>query len=87
MELNRRGISDKEYHELRRFAWLTAGWLNYEKMLWDWCSLDVTDIYRAIEWQYSDGWISKNERDRRRLFADRYATGQDSNVESSPTAQ
>ncbi len=38
MELNRRGISDEEYQELRRFAWLTAGWLNYEKMLWDWCS-------------------------------------------------
>jgi hypothetical protein len=80
---------------MRRFAWLTAGWLNYEKMLWDWCSLDGKDVYRAIEWQYSDGWISKADRDRKREFADRYASlvekshalvsaaGPDSNGESS----
>ena len=74
IELSRRGISDEEYQEMRRFAWLTAGWLNFEKMLWDWCSLDGRDIYRAIEWQFSDGWISMTERDRRRRFADRYAS-------------
>ena len=64
MELRLRGISDDEIDEMRRFAWLTAGWLNFEKMLWDWCSLDERDIYRAIEWQYSDGWISTTERVR-----------------------
>ena len=74
LELNRRGISDTEYHELRRFAWLTAGWLNFEKMLWDWCRLDGRDVYRAIEWQFSDGWISKADREHRLAFADRYAT-------------
>ena len=99
IELSRRGISEKEYQEMRRFAWLTAGWLNFEKMLWDWCSLDGSDIYRAIEWQFSDGWISKNERDRRRKFTDRYANvaeqshalepaaGPGSNGTSSPPAQ
>ena len=71
-ELHRRGIGDAEITEMRRFAWLTAGWLNFERGLWDWCSLDVRDIYRAIEWQYSDGYISADERDRRTEFAKRY---------------
>lgn len=71
-ELRRRGISDAELVEMRRFAWLTAGWLNYEMMLWDWCQLDENDICRAIEWQFSDGWISKAEKDRRVEYAKRY---------------
>ena len=71
-ELRRRGIADAELVEMRRFAWLTAGWLNYEMMLWDWCRLDEKDIYRAIEWQFADGWISGAERDRRVAFAKRY---------------
>jgi hypothetical protein len=71
-ELRRRGIRDTEYIEMRRFAWLTAGWLNFEKMLWDWCSLNEDDIYRAIEWQYSEGWISGAERDRCIEFTKRY---------------
>jgi len=71
-ELRRRGISDAEYAEMRRFAWLTAGWLNFEKMLWEWCSLTEQDIYRAIEWQFTDGWIVHAERDRLIEFAKRY---------------
>jgi hypothetical protein len=71
-ELRRRGISDNEYGELRRFAWLTAGWLNYEKMLWDWCSLDEDAIRRAIERQFKEGWISLDEHDRRLEFAGKY---------------
>jgi hypothetical protein len=46
-ELRKRGITDAEFTEMRRFAWLTAGWLNFEMMLWDWCGLDQQDIYRA----------------------------------------
>ena len=64
-ELHRRGITDAEILEMRRFAWLTAGWLNFECMVWDWCNLDERDIYLAIEWQYKNGYISANERDRR----------------------
>jgi hypothetical protein len=71
-ELSSRGISDAEFAEMRRFAWLTVGWLNFEKMLWDWCSLDESDIYRALDWQYTEGWISRSERDRRIEFAKRY---------------
>jgi hypothetical protein len=71
-ELRRRGIADDEYAELRRFAWLTAGWLNYEKMLWDWHNLDEHDLQRAIEWQFSEGWIARDERDRRLAFVAKY---------------
>ena len=71
-ELRRRGIDDVEYMAMRRFAWLTAGWLNFEMMLWDWCGLDEQDIYRAIDWQFTDGWISADERDRRKEYARRY---------------
>jgi hypothetical protein len=71
-ELRRRRVSDAEIQEMRRFAWLTAGWLNFEKMLWDWRSLDEKDILTAIEWQYSSGLISSEERDRQVSFAERY---------------
>jgi hypothetical protein len=32
-ELFRRGISSQELADMRLFAWQTAGWLNFEKML------------------------------------------------------
>lgn len=73
-ELQRRGITDDEYENMRRLAWLTAGWLNYEKMLWDWHHLDEHDVKRAIEWQFKEGWISQTEHDRRLDFAERYRT-------------
>jgi len=44
---------------MRHFAWLTAGWLNFEKALWEWCNLDEGDIRRAIEWQRKDGLIDE----------------------------
>ena len=50
-ELLRRHISISELEEMRVFAWETAGWFNFEKMVWDWCSLDEEDIQKAIEWQ------------------------------------
>ena len=71
-ELRRRGLHDDNLVEMRYFAWLTAGWLNYERMLWDWVNLDENDIVRAIEWQYRDGYISAVERDRRLEYVHRY---------------
>lgn len=71
-ELNRRGISDAEIQEMRRIAWLTAGWLNYECLLWDWVSLDENDIHRAIEKQFAEGFITEAERDRWTEFVRRY---------------
>jgi hypothetical protein len=71
-ELHRRGIADAEITEMRRFAWLTAGWLNFERHLWEWCNLDERDVYRAIEWQHAGGYISSDERDRRVAYARRY---------------
>jgi hypothetical protein len=56
-ELIRRGFTDKTIQEMRHFAWLTVGWLNFEKALWEWCGLDEKDIRLAIEWQQKDGLI------------------------------
>jgi hypothetical protein len=47
---------------MRRFAWHTAGWLNFPMMVWDWCSLDERDIERAIEWLLRDRQISTEEQ-------------------------
>lgn len=80
-ELRRRGITDDKYHDLRRFAWLTAGWLNCKTMLWEWKQLDESDMKLALERQLTYGWISSSEHDRRLEFVDRYAAG----VEGTPT--
>lgn len=72
-EFHRRGIADDELTEMRRFAWLTAGWLNFDQGLWDWCHLDEKDIRRAIEMQHAGGFISDEERDRRMAYLERYA--------------
>jgi len=56
-ELLRRGFTDQTIQEMRHFAWLTVGWLNFEKALWEWGHLDESDIRCAIEWQEKDGLI------------------------------
>jgi hypothetical protein len=56
-ELVRRGFTEETIQAMRHFAWLTVGWLNFEKALWEWCSLDEKDIKMAIEWQEKDGLI------------------------------
>ena len=71
-ELRRRGFTDSAIAEMRNFAWLTAGWLNYVCMLWDWANLDENDILLAIERQYKDGWISAEERERRIHYLQQY---------------
>jgi len=73
-ELQRRGLADAEIKEMRRFVWLTAGWLNFEQGLWDWTSLDEQDIYRAIKQQHAEGYITAEERDRRLGYATRFQT-------------
>ena len=57
-ELTRRGFSHDQINRMRVFAWQTAGWLNFDKMLWDWCALDESDIRTALDWQLKDGIIS-----------------------------
>ena len=47
-ELIRRGFSADDIDEMRKLAWRTAGWLNYDMMLWDWGSLDESDMRRAL---------------------------------------
>jgi len=61
-ELLRRGKSEREIFEMRKFAWYTAGWLNFPMMVWDWVSLDESDILRAIEWLYDRRQISQEQR-------------------------
>jgi hypothetical protein len=60
--LLQRGKSEQEILEMRRFAWYTAGWLNFSMMLWDWVSLDESDIRRAIDWLYDNKNISPKKR-------------------------
>jgi hypothetical protein len=61
-ELLRRGLDDSTIQEMHRFAWLTAGWLNYEKMLWEWVHLDQGNVERAVQWQFEDKLINDEER-------------------------
>ena len=61
-ELLKRGKSEQEILEMRRVAWYTAGWLNFAMMLWDWVSLDESDILRAVEWLYDQKQISPENR-------------------------
>ena len=74
-ELRRREITDDELVEMRRFAWMTVGWLNFKMMMWEWGSLGEKQIYHAIDWQYKDGWISSAEKNRRFEYAKRYDSG------------
>lgn len=58
-ELIRRGFSPDEIDEMRRFAWRTAGWMNYDLMLWDWENLDEEDIRIALGLQLEKRKIKK----------------------------
>lgn len=57
-ELFRRGFSEDQINRMRAFAWQTAGWLNYDKALWEWCHLDEDDIRTALDLQFKDGIIT-----------------------------
>jgi hypothetical protein len=76
-ELHRRGFTPEKIDAMRRFAWETAGWLNYDKMLWDWCSLDEKDIKFALDWQLRDGVITRRQYDEKLSYIDKaIETGQ-----------
>ena len=74
-ELYRRGLTPEKVTAMRLFAWETAGWLNFEMMLWDWCSLDETDIARAIHWQLEKGEITADKAEAMRAYVRRYSSG------------
>jgi hypothetical protein len=50
-ELTRRGFNSEQINRMRSFAWKTAGWYNYDMVLWEWCNMDEKDIRRAIDLQ------------------------------------
>ncbi|NOZ06949.1 MAG: hypothetical protein GXP41_11475 [Chloroflexi bacterium] len=71
-ELLKRGKTLDEIRKMRDFAWMTAGWLNYARMVWDWVSVDETDIRRAIDWQYEGDIISDEQRRSMLLFLEKH---------------
>ena len=71
-ELLRRNLGAAEIEEMRLFAWRTAGWLNFDKMVWDWCSLDETDILRAIDWLVEDRVVSIEAATSMKAYAESY---------------
>ena len=60
-ELDRRGFGVEQIDAMRRFAWKTVGWLNYDKMLWEWCWLEEKHIRLALDWQLRDGTITREQ--------------------------
>jgi hypothetical protein len=74
-ELSRRGIVAAELEEMRLFAWETAGWMNFEKMVWDWAGLDERDIFYAIDWQLRDAEISSERATEMKNYAQKYVSG------------
>jgi hypothetical protein len=87
-ELFRRGVSRETLEEMRMFAWETAGWINFEKLLWDWCSLDERDIPMAIDWQFREGEINEDERRERVAYLQKFMTptGRDAQLSDGRTA-
>ena len=63
IELIRRGFTAEQIDSMRRFAWRTAGWLNFDLMLWEWVHLDENEIKTALELQLKDGVISQQQFD------------------------
>lgn len=74
-DLFRRGISREELTSMRMFAWETVGWMNFEKMAWEWLWLDEDDIVRALDWQLREGEIDADEHGRRLAYLARYVGG------------
>jgi hypothetical protein len=63
-EILNRGMSVEEINKARKFMWLTAGWLNFVKMYWNWVNLDEKDIRTAIEIQYKEKIIEKKKMEK-----------------------
>jgi hypothetical protein len=71
-ELKRRGITGGELEKMRMFAWRTAGWLNFERHVMEWISLDEEDIRRALVAQFQEGEITDREFCESLEFLSRY---------------
>jgi hypothetical protein len=69
-ELSWRGFNDDQIDAMRRFAWRTAGWLNYDMMFWDWCHLDESNIRMALTRQLEDGIITQEQCDQGLAFVE-----------------
>jgi hypothetical protein len=85
-ELRRRGFGFEQIDRMRRFAWETAGWLNYDQMLWDWCSLDEKDIEMALDWQLREGIITRQQYDEGVRFLENPADPQTPPLAAEPGA-
>ena len=72
-ELLRRGKSGQEIFDMRKFAWQTVGWLNYPMALWDWVSLDESDILLAIKWLYQYKQIDLKQRHELERFVEHHS--------------
>ena len=60
-ELSRRGLSFELIDKMRHFAWKTVGWLNFDRVLWEWVSLDENDIKLAARSAAKEGLINREQ--------------------------
>src|SRR5262245_2421495 len=72
-ELGRRGLTLEQIDAMRRFAWETVGWLNYDKVLWEWVTLDEEDTKLALEWQLREGRTTQQQYATELAFLERAA--------------
>jgi hypothetical protein len=73
-ELGRRSFGFDQIDAMRRFAWTTAGWLNFDRVLWEWCSLDEKHIMQALYWQLREGIITRRKYEECLGFVERPAS-------------
>ena len=62
-ELAQRGMSNHEIKQMRMIAWETAGWFNFEMMAWDWCHLEMKDMYLGLDNRLESKNIDKSKYD------------------------
>lgn len=71
-ELLCRGYSKGAIKEMRMVAWETAGWLNYEQLLWDWCGLNEKDMRLGLENRFKSGNITQERFEQLATAIERY---------------
>ncbi|MDR2128764.1 MAG: hypothetical protein LBP52_06825 [Burkholderiaceae bacterium] len=69
-EAARRGLAAGEFKKARKFMWLTAGWLNFKLMMWDWVHLDENDVLKAVDMQRERHLISEKKWRLMRTYVD-----------------
>ena len=82
-ELIERGFSLSEIDEMRAFGWRTLGWLNDEKMLWEWVSLNERDIIRALDWQLEEKKIDLSKHEQELAYMHKCLANDKGKVENS----